>query len=52
VDKDLAHEIMAWHGVTAYVLAGLLGLHVAAFIWHQFVQKDGLIRRIWFTTPN
>jgi cytochrome b561 len=49
VDKDLAHQIMGWHGVTAYVLAGLLSLHVIAFAWHQFVQKDGLIRRLWFT---
>lgn len=52
VDKELAHAIMGWHGVTAYVLAGLLGLHVAAFAWHQFVQKDGLIRRIWFGVPQ
>lgn len=52
VDKALARQIMDWHGVTAYLLAGLLGLHLAAFAWHQFVQKDSLIRRIWFTSPD
>jgi cytochrome b561 len=52
IDKDLAHQIMGWHGVTAYVLAGLLSLHVAAFVWHQFVQKDGLINRLWFSSPR
>lgn len=52
VNKELARQIMDWHAVTAYVLAGLLGLHLAGFIWHQFVRKDGLISRIWFTSPH
>jgi cytochrome b561 len=49
VNPPLAHNIMGIHAWTAYILAGFLTLHVLAFMWHQFVQKDGLIRLIWFT---
>lgn len=36
------------HGYIAAVLAGLIGLHVAAAVYHQFVRKDGLLRRMVF----
>lgn len=49
INKDLAHAIMEWHGIVAYVLAGFLGLHLAAVIWHQLIKKDGLLSRIWFS---
>ena len=35
------HEWLAWS------LAGLLGLHVAAALKHQFVTRDGLLGRMW-----
>lgn len=28
--------------------AVVLSLHIVAAIWHQFVRKDGLLRRMWF----
>lgn len=49
IDKDLAHQIMEWHGFVAYTLAGLLVLHLVAVVWHQLIKKDALLRRIWFT---
>lgn len=48
-DKDLAHLLMDAHGFLAYVLLGFLALHISAAIWHQFIKKDGLFRRIWFS---
>ena len=38
----------AWyvHYFAGWTLAGLVALHVAAALFHQFVLRDGLIRRI------
>lgn len=36
------------HGIGARLLIGLITLHVFAALYHQFVVKDGLLRRMWF----
>ena len=36
------------HGFTALALLGLIGLHFAAAIYHQFIKKDNLLSRMWF----
>jgi cytochrome b561 len=36
------------HAVLATLLAILIAAHVAAALYHQFVLKDGLFRRMWF----
>jgi cytochrome b561 len=36
------------HGYIALLLACFIILHVAAAIYHQFVRKDGVIRRMFF----
>ncbi len=36
------------HSVLATLLAILIAAHVAAALYHQFVLKDGLFRRMWF----
>ncbi|MGB0440521.1 MAG: cytochrome b [Paracoccaceae bacterium] len=36
------------HGILTKVLLALVGLHVAGWAYHQFILKDGLIRRMWF----
>ncbi len=36
------------HGVIAKIIFGLIGLHVLAVLYHQFIRQDGLIRRMWF----
>ncbi len=36
------------HAVLATLLAILIVVHVAAALYHQFVLKDGLFRRMWF----
>lgn len=45
-DKALAEMIKPWHANLAFALAGLVLLHVAAALKHQFIDRDGLIRRI------
>ena len=36
------------HAVLATLLAILIAAHTAAALYHQFVLKDGLLRRMWF----
>jgi len=46
-DKALAEAIKPWHAGFAFALAGLVALHVAAALKHQFVDRDGLLARMW-----
>ena len=39
---DLAHKTMAW------LLIALIVLHVAGALKHHFVDKDNVLRRMWF----
>jgi cytochrome b561 len=43
-DEDLADSLQAWHLDAAWVLLGLVSLHVAAALWHHFVLRDGVLR--------
>jgi cytochrome b561 len=45
-DRELAHRLRSLHGLFAYALAGLIALHVLAALYHHFVRRDGLLRRI------
>ena len=36
------------HGFIATLLVALIALHIAAALYHQFILKDGLLRRMWF----
>ena len=45
-DKALAELIKPWHEISAFALAGLVGLHVAAALKHQFVDKHALLQRM------
>lgn len=45
-DKALSAIIKPWHQTMAWALAALVGMHVAAAIKHQFIDKDGLITRM------
>lgn len=46
-DKALAEAIKPWHAAFAYALAGLVALHVAAALKHHFIDRDGLLSRMW-----
>jgi len=46
-DKTLAELIKPVHAVGAFAMAGLVVLHVAAALKHQWIDRDGLLRRMW-----
>ncbi len=46
VSPALADALKPFHGLAAYVLAALVGIHVAAAFKHQFVDRDGLMARM------
>jgi len=37
-----------FHRMTAYVLALLLGIHILAALFHQFIRRDHLFARMWY----
>jgi len=47
VNKALAEAIKPWHAFFAYTLAALVALHVAAALKHHFMDRDGLLGRMW-----
>jgi cytochrome b561 len=46
VDKELAALIKPLHRLSAYALAGLVVLHVAAALKHHLIDRDGLLKRM------
>jgi cytochrome b561 len=38
---------MQWHGLAANAVLIVALLHAAAGLFHQFIQKDRLLRRMW-----
>jgi len=40
--------LRAVHGVIGTILISLVALHGVAALYHQFVRKDDLLRRMWF----
>ena len=45
-NKELAEAIKPWHGDLAWVLFGLVALHLGAVAKHMVIDRDGLIRRM------
>jgi cytochrome b561 len=46
-DKALAELIKPWHERLAWLMALLVLLHLGGALKHQFVDRDGLIGRMW-----
>lgn len=42
----LAEAVKPWHMISAYTLAALIALHIAAALKHQLIDRDGLLRRM------
>jgi cytochrome b561 len=50
VNKELANAVLKpLHAYAAFTLAAVVLLHVAAAIKHQFIDRDNLMSRMWFT---
>jgi cytochrome b561 len=47
VDKALADAIKPFHAYLAFALAALVLVHVGAALKHQFIDRDGLLSRMW-----
>jgi cytochrome b561 len=45
-DEALAHTLKEAHELAAFALIGLVILHVAAALKHQFIDRDGLLDRM------
>ena len=45
-DRALAEQVLAVHGILARVLMLLVAVHIAAALYHHFVCKDGVLRRM------
>lgn len=45
-DRDLAKDIIEVHELLVKALYGLVALHVAAALKHQFIDRDGVMRRM------
>jgi cytochrome b561 len=46
-NKALADVLIDVHATLAWTLATLVGVHVAAALKHHFIDKDGLLLRMW-----
>ncbi|MDB5775107.1 MAG: putative cytochrome [Herbaspirillum sp.] len=47
-NHDLAETFFGAHSVIAWILVGLIGLHVLAALKHAAIDKDGVFQRMWF----
>lgn len=45
--EALAEALKPWHGRLAYTLAALVALHVTAAVKHQWIDRNGLLQRMW-----
>lgn len=45
--NETVHKIgETLHGINAWVIAALIALHVAAALYHHFVRRDGVLKRM------
>ena len=49
-NRAIFHPTEDIHGYLAYTLFGLIGIHLLAALWHQFVRRDRLLQRMWFAS--
>jgi cytochrome b561 len=47
-DRAMRRLLEDWHMILAYVLLALVIMHLAAALWHHFVKRDNVLRRMWF----
>lgn len=47
-NHDISELFFSAHSVIAWILVGLITLHVLAALKHLLVNKDGVFQRMWF----
>ncbi|MGV7244533.1 cytochrome b [Caballeronia sp. M23-90] len=50
--SPFGHSLGDWHGVFAWVLLAVVGLHAAAALFHHFVLRDATLRRMLPTSRD
>lgn len=45
-DKPAGERVLRLHAIAAFLLLGLVALHVAAALFHRFVRRDGVLQRM------
>ena len=45
-DRDLSKGVFLAHALAAYVMIALVAVHVGAALYHHFVRRDGVLRRM------
>lgn len=50
-DRTLHETLEPWHRVASYTLLAVVVLHVAAALWHHFVQRNDILRRMLGARP-
>jgi cytochrome b561 len=45
-NRAVFHPTEDIHGYLAYTLFTIAGLHAAAALWHHYIRKDGILRRM------
>ena len=43
---DVAASVFYWHWLGAVAIVLLVGIHVAAALFHYVIRKDGVLRRM------
>jgi cytochrome b561 len=51
-DDAWMRSINAWHGLVANIIVAMALLHAAAALFHHYVVKDGVLRRMWPAAGN
>jgi cytochrome b561 len=47
-----AYPARVWHGTLSLVLMLLIGQHILAFVYHQFLRGENFIGRMWFARKS
>lgn len=45
-DKVLKEWAFHWHGIVAWIIIGLVTIHVLAALYHHFIRRDDVLRRM------
>ena len=51
-NQELSSQLYDVHVVLGWTAVVLVVGHVGAALWHQFIGRDGLLRRMWFGTAS
>lgn len=47
-----AYPARVWHGTLSLALMLLIGQHILAFVYHQFLRGENFIGRMWFSSKR